>query len=75
MSIEFPHGGGPAFPAGRPYNGTIDEGMTLLDYFAGEAMKHTPREADCIEDAAEFCYSFAEAMLRERNRRLSPGAR
>ena len=72
--------GGPAFPAvrivGREY-----QGMTLRDYFAGqalagflanpaatEAQTSVEHEGSLEELAALASYSFADAMLKERER-------
>ncbi|PRG91317.1 hypothetical protein C6V04_17575 [Burkholderia multivorans] len=70
--------GGPAFPiadpfALRPRDETelerIASGMTLRDYFAGQALIATflngfagPNE----DDRAALCYRMADAMLRAR---------
>ena len=71
--------GGPAFPvippmqpdgssaAGYPFPG---EGMTLLDYFAGQAMLfYASQDYVGYEEAAERSYDRAEAMLKEREKR------
>jgi hypothetical protein len=76
--------GGPAFP--RPdWNGSwigpdSFSGMTLRDWFAGQAMlpafllaleavKANPRGAKFDEtDLAEGAYKFADAMLAERSK-------
>tara|TARA_R110000868_G_scaffold370740_1_gene634230 strand:- start:261 stop:449 length:189 start_codon:yes stop_codon:yes gene_type:complete len=56
--------GGPAFPTN---GGVTYKGMTLLDYFAGQAMQlYTITD---YEDAAKLCYSRAEAMIKEREKR------
>jgi len=56
--------GGPAFPTN---GGVTYKGVTLLDYFAGEAMQlYTITD---YEDAAKLCYDRAEAMLKEREKR------
>ena len=61
--------GGPAFPAGAHF------GMTLRDYFAGQALAGclagSNRSVDSIPllsygKAAEDCYAYADAMLAER---------
>jgi len=67
--------GGPAFPfgqiseiTGQPINGYFAPGMTLRDWFAGQALAgmlanpHTWTEED-LEGAA---YRYADAMLRAR---------
>lgn len=62
-----------------PYTYTKDPGMTLLDYFAGKALgslsplmyesnqddRRTP-----IEQMVDEAYNIAEAMLREREKRI-----
>ncbi|WNO06000.1 hypothetical protein [Rhodoferax mekongensis] len=64
--------GGPAFPSehSRCQNGRED-GMTLRDYFAGEALSGLV--ASCTNDqevtprlAAKWCYEMADAMLEAR---------
>lgn len=73
--------GGPAFAADNFY--TNQEGMTLLDYFAGQAMSQlaaTPAMAALLKEASgsgcEFpnlfamkCYTLAAAMIAEKRRR------
>ena len=56
--------GGPAFPTN---GGVTYKGMTMLDYFAGEAMQLYPMLHD--EAAAKCCYDRAEAMIKEREKR------
>lgn len=75
--------GGPAFPVGvirNPFNGQVERadrladvgGMTLRDYFAGQALASicaanaigggpTSQEID-----AEWCYRYADAMIEAR---------
>lgn len=59
--------GGPAFPA--PYNND-GVGMSLRDWFAGQALvalPHTGCGGDLhIEDAAKAAYQMADAMLKAR---------
>ena len=75
--------GGPAFPEGAsgPYaNGEIVPGlpgMTLRDYFAGQALNgHLSdgayRLADA-EDIAKWSYQCADAMLPARKREATNG--
>lgn len=64
----MPKTGGPAFP--RPYAG--DSGMTLRDYFAGQALcgylaSHSMDVAE-LRDAAQYAYAYADAMLTEREK-------
>lgn len=74
--------GGPAFPAGefhyvavRP-DGTqygavgVSRGMSLRDWFAGQALLALATEADVeVDDAARHAYRYADAMLAEREKR------
>jgi hypothetical protein len=70
--------GGPAFPipvgfspeAGTSY---CNEGMTLRDYFAGQAITGVmasliPSGWIGYEDASKYAYRFADAMIQERNK-------
>ena len=47
-------------------------GMTLRDYFAGRALANLAGErlepGDSFENTAQQCYSYADAMLKERNK-------
>ena len=64
--------GGPAFPQKEPLtNG--HPGMTLRDYFAGQALQGVlsslaPGEWMNYGDASEHAYHFADAMIQERNK-------
>lgn len=61
--------GGPAFPS--PYDD--DEGMTLRDYFAAQAMQGMLASADSwinkdeVEGFGAICYAIADGMLKARN--------
>lgn len=67
--------GGPAFPPSiayqdkgeyRPYHG-----MTLRDYFAGQALAIV--SAPCSDASlAAWCYQIADAMLAEREKGKTP---
>ena len=66
--------GGPAFPSNTVLpdgdgteNTTYYFGMTLLDYFAGQAMPLCTNTNDT--KAAEWCYDRAEAMIKEKEKR------
>lgn len=65
--------GGQAYPAawGNPsLGGDYIEGMTLRDYFAGQALASWPI-TDKHSDITFFvkkCYALADAMIEERNR-------
>lgn len=75
--------GGPAFPFSmHPEHGygpaeSVDQGMSLRDWFAGQAMKavvsNPHRDKNTAEDqAAKFAqcaYKLADAMLAEREKR------
>lgn len=50
--------GGPAFPDDRS-----QVGMSLLDYFAGQALAGLVGQELSYERMAEVCYRQAEAML------------
>ena len=61
------------------YNGQhqyiLDPGMTLLDYFAGQALAGLTADPNVMNGfkAAEWCYDYAEAMLEEREKRMQKG--
>lgn len=71
--------GGPAFPV-PGVTGNLCRGMTLRDYFAGQALAgivSAQKEGSIVTDVArntlmldasvsEMAYAFADAMLRER---------
>jgi len=68
--------GGSAFPYQEIDEGSyLDEGMTLLDYFAGQAL--AGMEANDVgwdlghEDTARLAYSAAAAMIAEKHKRES----
>ena len=77
--------GGQAFPCpaskcenaqGTSYNGTEgQDGMTLLDYFAGQALKipqsymsEVKNGESCYQATARSAYEIAVAMLEEKRR-------
>jgi hypothetical protein len=77
--------GGPAFPGGQYTDGNRDDGtpvvlpryagMTLRDYFAGQALaglraRETDSELPMVssEQTAIFAYEDADAMLKEREK-------
>lgn len=67
--------GGPAFPLERPYTAEY-RGMSLLDYFAGQALvgligrnwDHVGDNRAVIRAWAESAYFVAENMLAARRR-------
>ncbi len=61
--------GGPAFPTptpdstdGRAYDG----GMSLRDYFAGQALPKAVEFGASPESTAQRCYAIANAMIATR---------
>lgn len=61
--------GGPAYPASLEEWQSGWGGMTLLDYFAGQALCHLVDEFKLTEDLATRCYGIAEYMIAEKRRR------
>jgi hypothetical protein len=60
---------------GQPINGCFSPGMTLRDWFAGQALgewvkAHIDGSVDdlCKRQIAVECYSYADAMLTEREK-------
>lgn len=70
--------GGPAFPSLEVYEGydrdretyvvksDVATGMSLRDYFAGQALMNVVEMGRTPDDTARFCYVFADAMLKAR---------
>jgi len=55
--------GEPAFPT----RNTLNDGMTLRDYFAAKAMQgKIAAGATGFEDIAFYAYKYADAMLKAR---------
>lgn len=70
--MEYPNNGGPAFPETRfceeggrtiPFDAT--PGMSLRDYFAGQALPAVLPIAGTT-GAPAMAYALADAMLKER---------
>ena len=68
------HNNPPAFPTKQPLSSDF-LGLTMLDHFAGLAMQAllaqpnlVPELAETHESRAEFAYSQADAMLKERTK-------
>tara|TARA_R110000823_G_scaffold302445_1_gene423670 strand:+ start:336 stop:539 length:204 start_codon:yes stop_codon:yes gene_type:complete len=63
--------GGPAFPTSN--GGSPDDGMTLRDYFAGQAMAAVNLGIGVSDEyyrkTAKHCYAVADAMLKEREQK------
>ena len=61
--------GGNAFPAMLPGGNYCTTGMSLLDYFAGQAVAGMLALEHMYADAAAMdAYKIAQAMLKERKR-------
>lgn len=59
--------GGPAFPT----RNTLNDGMTLRDYFAAKAIgveDVTLRPAYTFEEKAKYAYMMADEMLKAREK-------
>ena len=68
--MDQPKDGGPAFPC-TDAKGFVSEGMSLRDYFAGQALAgllaqygYGALKQSLITD----CYEYADAMLAEREK-------
>jgi len=58
-----------AFPLPEFSNVDGRQGMTLRDYFAGQALiYHANWGSEHAEQAARVCYALADAMLTERGK-------
>lgn len=76
MNASNHNNGGPAFPAQDwQAKGNHHPGMSLRDWFAGQALAGFAANPGLITPAGDFqrsnfaaAYKFADAMLAERNR-------
>jgi hypothetical protein len=77
MKTDTPKDGGPAFPIsaqpldaqGKPIAEQYTAwGMTLRDYFAGQALVGASQQTAQCQWAAESAYAFADAMLAQREK-------
>ncbi|MBZ9973535.1 hypothetical protein LB517_28295 [Mesorhizobium sp. BR1-1-12] len=61
--------GGAAFPVSGTY-GPVNGGMTLRDWFAGQALTRlaTMNASWPVGVVAEYCYRFADAMIEARSK-------
>jgi len=61
----------PAFPHESPKE--IFSGMTLLEYYAGQALiglsVRTYEDNDSFVGISELCFEYAEAMIKEAEKR------
>lgn len=72
MSTELKNQGGPAFPTPTP---DLEEGMTLRDYYAGQALvgllsgqySSAGSSTFNLEEVPEESYKIADAMLAARD--------
>ena len=71
--------GGPAFPVPNDANVNQQEGMTLRDWFAGQALPGILSSSGCKlfredeiaqHELAEYAYRLADAMLKARKAKL-----
>jgi hypothetical protein len=64
--------GGPAYPSeqtetqGGKWNPTHRSGMTLRDWFAGQALNQATSKYPDLDDAVASAYKVADAMIEER---------
>ena len=73
MKTESHNNGGPAFPnvPSDPQYQSWDEGMSLRDWFAGQAIasvSFSTMQRSSIKEIAEHSYALADAMLEARNK-------
>ncbi|NLF01133.1 MAG: hypothetical protein GX601_09170 [Anaerolineales bacterium] len=72
MNDKTHNDGGPAFPSDWPH-GCTDEGMSLRDWFAGQAvagiMANIGFNQFLPEIISKSAWAVADAMLAERDRR------
>ena len=57
-----------AFPSFRGESTEPDDGMTLLDYFAGQVLSSDIKFSN-YTNIATHCYNIAEEMVEEKERR------
>ena len=72
MSAPIIEDGGPAFPEPNREHYYVQSGMSLRDWFAGQAlagilMNYTTQKFGATEQtAAEYAYRYADAMIAAR---------
>ena len=59
--------GGSAFPVGQPYAAPADRGMTLRDWFAGQALTGLIDRSIGADWLAVTAYEIADEMMKARN--------
>lgn len=75
------HNGGPAFPTGTTPGHYSQEGMSLRDWFAGQALAgfiagyyaNTEAAGYGLSDMADIAYAQADAMLAARDAKEDGG--
>ena len=70
MKTESHNNGGPAFPNKDKF-GNMIAGMSLRDWFAGQAIasvSFSTMQRSSIKEIAEHSYALADAMLEARNK-------
>ena len=68
--MDQTNNGGPAFPC-YDARGFVSEGMSLRDYFAGQALAGMLADSTrqgSLENYTEDAYDIADAMLAEREK-------
>ena len=68
MDAEMKYDGGPAYPVpARGDHDPMENGMTLRDYFAGQALSNQyANDAGTATNVAKWAYQIADAMIEER---------
>lgn len=64
--MDRPDDGGPAFPAS--VDRLAPQGMTLRDWFAGQALTHIALSGMAPSTTADVAYRIADEMLLRRQR-------
>jgi len=62
--------GGPAFPIPHSEKWEPENGMSLRDWFAGQALASTEwYQTDCtVDEIAYDCYKYADEMIKQRGK-------
>jgi hypothetical protein len=66
------HDNPPAFPHTDYHDVGVYHGMTLRDYFAGQALLPVCNRGASSRECAEAAYQIADAMLAERAKEPKP---
>ena len=71
--MSAPKDGGPAFARPGSMGSDAQDGMSLRDWFAGQALTNDYTQSAGNPDAvAEWAYQVADAMLAERAKAIKP---